>query len=534
MLALLIGSALGLSLTGGCLRQPPPPDLVIINGKEPESLDPAVFTGQGDGRIGLALFEGLTRYDPATGQALPGLAESWQISPDGRHYQFHVRTNAAWSTGEPLTAHDLEYSWRRVIEPMTGCDYAGILFCVTNVEAYLTGRLRDFGQVGFRAVGERTFQVDLIDPTPFFLELCAYPTLAAVPRCSIEVHGDRWLNQRPVPCSGAYELLHWRVNDRVRVRKNRYYWDAANTASEVVDLLSVAHPTTALNLYETGMADVIWDKDAIPSELIDALRGRPDFHTFDYLATYFLRFNVTRAPFHDPRVRRAFALAVDKRSITTRVTRGGERPADHFVPYGLPGYLPGVGPGRDPELARALLQEAGYGGARRFPRVEYLFDQQRDHQKIAVELQQMWRDVLGVEVDLRAVEWKVFLPAQAALEYQICRSSWIGDYNDPNTFLDLFLSENPNNRTGWRSPVYDQLLRRANGEADPARRLAALREAELVLVGSEMPIVPLYFYRGFNLWDPARIDGIQNNLRDEHPLRVIRRKPPGAKRGHDQ
>lgn len=502
-------------------------DLRIINGKDPESLDPAIIVGQADGRVVNSLFEGLTRYNPTNAAPVPAIAEHWDISPDGLIYTFHFRTNALWSTGEPITAEDFVYSWFRVLDPATASDYVGNLFYIKGAEDYHLGNITNRAQVGIRALGPRTLRVELENPTPFFLDLCAFPTQAVVHRETIERYGDKWLNARPLPVSGAYELVYWRLNDRIRVRKNTNYWDAANTGCDLVDFFAVTYQNTALNLYLNGAVDIIWDKDIIPTELIDVLRQRDDFHTFDYLAAYFLRFNVTREPFDDVRVRKALALAIDRNHITERVTRGGERPANFFVPPGIPHYKSPEGLEYNPDLARQLLAEAGFPEGRGFPRFEYLLNSTRDNEKIAVELQAMWKKELGIEASLRAVEWKVYLSDQAARKYDISRSSWIGDYLDPNTFLDLFLSSNPNNRTGWANQRYDSLLREANATLDTARRAELLRQAEAILIREELPIVPLYIYVGMNLFDPQKITGIhnQNNLRDEHPLRAIRKLP---------
>src|SRR5256886_6718426 len=326
-----------LRLAGGA-RSGPTADLVIINGAEPESLDPGLLTGQADGRVALELFEGLTRYDPTNAAPIPGLAESWEISPDGRVYTFHLRPNALWSSGEPITARDFVYSWLRVLNPGTASEYAGALFYLKNGEEYCSGNLKDASQVGVKAMDDHTLRVELKNPTHFFRDLCALQTLRVVPRQAIEKHGDRWLMMRPVPCSGAYELVEWRVNDRIRLRKNPRYWDAKHTRSEIVDLLPCASANTALNLYETGAADVVWDKNLVPVELLDVLLKRPDFHSFSYLGTYFIRFNVTRKPFDDPRVRQALALVIDKRRIVEKFTKGGERAASSYTPPGIPGY----------------------------------------------------------------------------------------------------------------------------------------------------------------------------------------------------
>ena len=514
-------------LLSGC-RPQPAADLVIANGSEPESLDPAIVTAVPDMRITKALFEGLMRLDGRTARPVPGLAERWEASADGRVYTFHLRTNLTWSTGEPITAAEVIYSWRRALDPATAADYAGQLFYIKNAEEFYNGKLQNRSQLGIRALDPFTLQVELNDPLAFFLDLCCFPTLAVVPRSSIEKFGDRWLTTRPLPASGPYELVAWRLNDRVRLQKNPRYWDAAHTRSEVIDLLPTGSPNTALNLYETGVADVVWDKDLAPIELMDVLMRRPDFHKFDFLGTYFYRFNVTRKPLDDPRVRRAFALATDKQRIIRKLTFGGEKAADHFVPDGVAGYTSPDGLGFDPAQARKLLAEAGFPGGNGFPRLQYTFfsaagGAAKMQGKIAIELQQMWRSELGVEIDLRQIERKIFYNAQSRLDYDISASSWVGDYNDANTFLDLYMSESGNNRTGWKNARYDGLIRQANRQTDRQRRAALFREAEALLVSQEAPIVPLYFYAGFILFDNSKVAGISPNLLDEHPLQDIYR-----------
>lgn len=484
------------------------------------------MTGQADLRVGGAVFEGLVRYDAAMADPEPGLAERWEVSSDGRTYTFHLRPGVSWSTGEAIVAEDFAWSWRRLLEPTNGCEYAAILFYVRNGEAWNTGRLQDPAQLGFRALDATRFEVELVRPTPFFLDLCALPTLAVVPRRAIESGGDRWLLTPPVPASGAYQIESWRINDRIRLRRNPRYWDAARTRMEVVDLLPCNNANTALNLFTTRAADIVWDKNLVPADLLDVLVGRADFHTFPVLSSYFLRFNVTRKPFDDVRVRQAFARALDRDRIVRKVTRGGEVPATALTPPIIAGYTPPEGLPLDPVEARRLLAEAGYPEGRGFPEVQYLFDTTtRLQEQIAVELRAMWQDTLGVRVGLRKLEWKTYLAAQRALDYDLCRSSWIGDYSDPNTFLDLFLSGNGNNRTGWKSARFDALLDQANGEPDRRRRFEWLREAETLLVRDEAPIAPVFVYTGMESYDPARIGGISGNPRAEHPVRAIFRRP---------
>jgi len=517
-------------LFNGCLGGGERPDLIIINGREPDSIDPALILGQADGRVAQTIFEGLTRYNPRDSSAEPGLADRWEISEDSRVYTFHIRANAKWSNGDPITAHDFVYSWMRVIDPSTGSDYAGNLYYIRGAEAFNNGESKDPNSVGIRALDDKKLRVELVNPTPFFLELCAYATQAIVHKATVEKFGDRWLNSKNAPCSGAYQLVYWRLHDRIRVRKNTNYWDAANTQLNVVDFLPVSLASTALNLYETGEADVIWDKDLVPSEIMDAVKNRPDFHTSSLFASYFYRCNTTRKPFDDARVRKAFGMAVDRKRIVEKITRGGEKPASFIVPLGLTNYTSPEGLQYDPEGARKLLAEAGFPNGQGIPRIEYTFRSSRDDEKIAVELKDMWKRELNVDVGLRGVEHSVWLQLQGKLQYDLIRSSWVGDYSDPNTFLgDLFMSNSPNNRTGWKNPAYDALIRRANSLADVKQRAELLKQAEKILVADEAPIVPLYIYNGFSFWDPQKITGIYPNIRDEHPVHAIRRLAP---RGH--
>ena len=252
LLLLVFGGSL--LLVDGCTRNEPRADLVIVNGAEPESLDPAIITGQPDMRVVIALFEGLTRLNPTNALPIPGLAERWDISPDGRVYTFHMRTNLVWSTGEPITADDVIYSWLRALNPVTASEYSGQLYYLKNGEEYNTGKITDPSLVGCKAPDRYTVRAELKNPTAFFLDLCAFPTLSVVPRWTIEKYGDRWLSARPLPSSGPYELVTWRVNDKIRVRKNERYWDAAGTKLGLVDYLPVVSAPVALNLYETGAA----------------------------------------------------------------------------------------------------------------------------------------------------------------------------------------------------------------------------------------------------------------------------------------
>ena len=499
------------------------PDLVFINGAEPETLDPALITGQPEGRLVNALFEGLLRFD-RHGRSVPGVASSWEISPDRLTYTFHLRPDARWSDGRPVRAGDFLSSWRRTLEPATASAYSYQLFAVKGAEEFAVGKSSDFSTVGAKALDERTLLVNLRQPTPYFLDLCAFPTLFPVRTDLIAKYGDDWVKPGKIVGNGAFLLKAWRINDSVELVRNPLYWDAAHVSLRSVQALPISKANVAYNFYAAGQADLIMDKGLAPPSLLDALKERPDFHAAPFLGTYFLRFNCAKGPFTDVRVRKAFSLALDRGRVTTKITRAGETEALSFVPPGIAGYQAPPGLSENADEARRLLAEAGYPGGEGFPLTSYLYSEGELNEGVAIELQSMWKEVLGVTVQLARQEWKVYLNSLGSLDFGIARSSWVGDYPDPNTFLDLFLTVSGNNRTGWSNPVYDGLIRDAAAEPDPARRFAVMRKAEEFLVREQAPIAPLFFYVGIQLYDGNRLGGIEANVLDEHPIREIYRK----------
>ena len=516
---------LGMALSG-CGRGLDRAELVFINGAEPELLDPALITAQATSRVAYALFEGLVIFDQEA-KVQPGVAMGWEVSNGGRAYTFHLRPNACWSNGEPVTSADFVYAWRRALLPETGAEYASQFYPITNAEAFNTGKIADFNEVGVAAPDAHTLEVRLTHPTPYFLDLCAFSTFLPVHRATVEAHADWASKPAHFMGNGPYLLKEWRLFDRVRLVKNTRFWNASEVALETIDVLPAARPNTAFNLYATGAADLMLDKGLAPTPLLGELRKRPDFHSDPFLATYFVRFNAKRAPFSDNRVRRAISLALDRRALVEKITRGGEPPAESFVPPGTGGYKPPAGAQRDPEAARRLLAEAGFPGGAGFPVVRYLYKGDSDLDRdIAVEIQGALQRELGIQMLLQPQEWTVYLALQGALDYDLCRSSWVADYNDPNTFLNMFVTGDGNNRTGWGNAVYDSLIAAAAAEPEPARRFEYFQKAERILVTDEAAVCPLYFYVGIQFYDATRLGGLSPNLLDEHPLRFLRWKRP--------
>ena len=502
-------------------------DLVFLNGAEPETLDPALITGQPEGRIATALFEGLTAFDAAA-HPQPGVAEKWEISKDGRVYTFHLRHNAKWSNGDPVTAKDFVASWKRTLAPETASEYSYQLYYLKNGKAFNEGTLKDFAEVGVRVIDDFTLVVTLENPTPFFIDLCAFSTLLPVHIPTVEREGDQWIKPGKIVSNGPYRLESWRINDRIRLVKDSNYWDRDHVSMQTIDVLPISKANTAYNFYASGIADLMIDKGLVPTPLLNDLRKRPDFHSAPFLGTYFLRFNCSphssghaRNPFSDARVRKAVSLVIDKPLLVEKISRAGEVPASSLVPPGTAGYQPPQGLSRDVAQAQRLMAEAGYPGGKDFPQVTYLYSEGELNEGLAVELQGMLKHDLGANINLLRQEWKVYLRSMSSLDYDLCRASWVGDYRDPNTFLDMFVLNGGNNQTGWSSPEYDRLIDAAAREADPQKRFDQFRKAEHLLISDEVPICPLFFYVGVQFYDGSKLGGIEANLLDEHPLKAM-------------
>lgn len=510
-----------LLILAGCDGRSKRADLVFIQSAEPESIDPALVSDQVSIRIATSLFEGLCRTNE-DGRAEPGMAERWESSPDARRYTFHLREGIRWSNGDAVTAADFLNSWKRVLEPSTASEYASQLYVVKNARAYNEGTLKDFSQVGVQAPDARTLLVELENPTPYFIDLCAFVTLAPVHLPTLEKHGSAWFKPDRIVSNGAYRLKEWKIDDRILLEANPSYWDAAKVRMKTVEVRPASDPNTALNYFHTGICDLMMDKGMVPPTLTQKLKSQSYFHTDPFLGTWFIRFNVTRPPFNDARVRKAFALAIDKRRITEKITNLGEPVAQGLVPPGTGQNYPGItGMPQHFDEARRLLAEAGYPGGKGFPTVDYLYIPLAVERNIAIELQAMWREALGVNISLSKQEQKTWLASMSELAYQMTRSSWVGDYNDPNTFLEMFVTGNGNNRTGWSSSAYDDLIRQAAAEPDASRRNTILQNAEKHLIESECPILPVYHYVGVQFYHAEKLGGVKANLIDDHPFRCM-------------
>jgi oligopeptide transport system substrate-binding protein len=315
--------------------------------------------------------------------------------------------------------------------------------------------------------------------------------------------------------NGPYTLKEWRLNDYILVEANPYYWRPVPVHR--IKVLPTNSPTAVFNLFYSRKSDLVLDTRSIPSTLVKDIKDQPYFHATPFGATSFMRFNVKRKPFDDVRVRKALALALDKQDIVTKITRCNEPIANTLVPPGNAGYVPPTGLTYNVEEARQLLAEAGYPGGKGFPEVNMLYALRGSSQQVAEEMQALWSRDLGItSIHLRGQEWKVYLNTQQLIDFDLALGAWIGDYNDPQTFIDMFVTDGGNNQTGWGDPQYDAMLTQSENTADPAARMKILHDMEKILVEDQVPIVPVYFWVGMSLYYPDKVGGFEPNFVDDH------------------
>ncbi len=490
--------------------------LLVGNGAEPSDLDPHIITGIPERDIVNTLFEGLVRLDPRDLHPQPGVAESWEVSPDGRVYTFHLRGDARWSNGEPVTAEDFLASFQRILTPALASENADQLYYVAGAEDFNKGRLADFSQVGFKAPDRSTLQITLQNPTPFFPALLSDRSWLPVPMAvlkrfgGVTRRGTPWTRPGNLVGNGPFVLREWKPNQYVFVARSPTYWDRQHVKLAGIRFVPIEQPEPEEAAFRAG---ALHKTETLPiPKIAEYRRTQPDLlHVTPLSGVYFYSINVHRPPFTDVRVRRALALAVDRDALVREVTRGGQKPAFNFTPDGIGGYVCQTHFGYDPAGARRLLAEAGYPDGRGFPKVSLLYNTLDSHQVIAEAIQQMWKRNLNIEVGLYNQEWKVYLDSMHLRNYQICRAGLVVDPYDPSLYLRTFTTGYGYNDTGWSNPEYDRLVARAATLPAGAERLACFQQAEAILL-RDMPIIPLYFYAQHYLLQPDVRDWSDNLL----------------------
>ncbi|MEK6806905.1 MAG: peptide ABC transporter substrate-binding protein [Pseudomonadota bacterium] len=487
------------------------------NGAEPNSLDPHKSEAVSDSNILRDLYEGLTGLSPR-GEVIPAAAERWQTSADGLTWTFFLRPQARWSNGDPLTAGDFVAGMRRCVAPTTGSGYAMMLSPWLNAGKIIAGKMPP-EMLGVEALDAQTLRIHLKAPTPYLPGLLTHHTTYPIHQPSLKLYGAGFARPGKLIGNGAYQLAEWGVQSHIKLTRNPHYWNNAATRIDTVLFYPTEDIDSELKRYRAGELDVTYD---VPQSRAPQLRAelKGELRAAPYLGTWYLGFNLTRAPFRDnPKLRRALNLVVDRELIVERVMNGFAIPAYSWVPPGVANYTPQtpdwVAWPRAQRLAEArrLYADAGYSSERPLE-VEIHYNTQRDNKRIATVIAAMWKQTLGVRVRMVNLEFKVLKSMLRQRLTQVFRWGWIGDFNDASSFADLLQTANGQNMTAYSDADYDALVSQAGVEADPFKRRALLEQAERRML-EQTPLIPIYFYTSTHLVKP-HVQGWEDNLLDYH------------------
>ena len=494
---------------------------VTVNfASEPMTMDPALNSTVDGGVMANHLFEGLMKWQDTGEEAdgsdgtvdnaelTYGQAESYDKveNEDGTvTYTFHLRDGIKWSDGKDVTAGDFEYSWKRLVDPATAADYSYMLDSVVNANEIIAGE-KDASELAAKAIDDKTFEVTITTDVPYFEEICAFPATMPVRQDIIEEKGDQWtFDPSTYISNGSYKLTEWTHNSQIVMAKNENYYDYENLGPDTITFKLMDDANAMLSGFKSGELDFIQDA---PQAELPSLIASGDMKILNYLGTYYVCFQTQKAPFDNPKVREAFTLAVDRTYIVDKVTQSGQVEAGGYVPSGIADadggdfraeggdyYKPtDADYEANCEKARQLLAEAGYPNGEGFPVVEYLYNTSDAHKAVAEALQNMWEQELGVTVTLNNQEWAAFLQTRKNGDYSIARNGWISDYNDPISFLDMWMTGGGNNDAQYANPEYDNIIKQAKATSDATERMKLLHQAEDILVGQDYVVNPLYFY----------------------------------------
>lgn len=479
--------------------------LVRNNGSEVQSLDPHKIEGVPESNVSRDLFEGLLISD-VEGHPSPGVAEKWE-NKDFKVWTFHLRKNAKWSDGTPVTAHDFVYSWQRLANPNTASPYASYLQYghIANIDDIIAGK-KPATDLGVKAIDDNTFEVTLSEPVPYFYKLLVHPSVSPVPKAAVEKFGEKWTQPANIVTNGAYKLKNWVVNERSVLERNTQYWDNDKTVINQVTYLPISSEVTDVNRYRSGEIDMTYNN--MPIELFQKLKKEiPNEVRVDpYLCTYYYEINNQKAPFNDVRVRTALKLAMDRDIIVNKVKNQGDLPAYSYTPP----YTDGAklvepewftwSQEKRNEEAKKLLAEAGYTADKPLT-FDLLYNTSDLHKKLAIAVASIWKKNLGANVKLENQEWKTFLDTRHQGTFDVARAGWCADYNEPTSFLNTMLSDSSNNTAHYKSPEFDKLIADTLKVTDEAQRTELYAKAEQQL-DKDSAIVPLYYYVNARLVKP--------------------------------
>ncbi|MEJ1158185.1 peptide ABC transporter substrate-binding protein [Prosthecomicrobium sp. N25] len=494
------------------------------NSGEPETLDPHKTSTVAEGDILRDVYEGLVAYS-AKAEVIPGAAESWTVSPDGLTYTFKIRANAAWSNGDPVKASDFAFSFRRLMDPATGAKYATVLYCLKNAEKINKGQMKP-EELGVKAVDDRTLEVTLESPTPYFIQLLTHTTGLPVHPGSVAKFGKDFVKAENFVSNGAYVPKEVVPASHIRLERNPKFHDAANVKIDAVVFYPTEDRSAALRRFQAGE---LHSNNDVPADQVDFIKKTfgKQFRTAPYLGTYYFAFNTTKGPLGDARVRQALSMVVDREFLADQIWGGTMLPGYSFVPPGVANYEGGpayatwkdMAPLDREEAALKLMKEAGYGPAKPI-KLEIRYNTSENHKKTSVALAEMWKP-LGVEVTYVNTDLKThYAHLRDGGDFDIARAGWIADYSDPQNFLFLVESDNAGfNYARYKNPEYDGLMKKAAAETDLVKRAAVLKQAETIFM-RDLPFVPLLYYASKNLVSD-KLAGWEDNTRDAHPTRFL-------------
>jgi ABC-type oligopeptide transport system, periplasmic component len=504
VLAVMLSLLMLSTALAGCSGTKTPSDqggkksIVFNLGTDPGSIDPAINDAIDGNDVITANFEGLTRIDE-NNNVVAGVASDWKVSDDKLTYTFNLRKDAKWSDGQPVKATDFEYAWKRALDKNLAAAYAMFLTdYVKNAAEYYAGKAK-WEDVGIKVKSDSQIEVTLKNPTPYFLQLVAQAVYMPLRKDAVEKDAKNWTQDGSTYLgNGPFQMVKWTHNDSITWKKNTNYWNAKNVYLDSMTFVMVNDQTSALTAWDGNEIDIIENP---PSSEIPKLIADKKLALYPYLSTIFVYFNTSKKELSDVRVRKALMLSIDREAIVKNVTKAGEKPAYSFValgmkePDGKTEFKDKSGDlfKKDVAQAKQLLADAGYPDGKGFPEVVYLYNTSDLNKGIAETLQEQWRTNLGVNIKIENIEWKVFLDRRRKQhDYMAARGSWVGDYSDPMTFLDMFRTTSPFNDTVYKNPEYDKLIEQATVETDVNKRSTILHQAEKMLIDDAV-VCPIFF-----------------------------------------
>ena len=498
--------------------------LLVGIGPDPEGLDPQCVSGVTEQNVLRSLFEGLVKPDPKTSEPCPGVATSWTISENGLVYRFSLRTDARWSNGDALTANDFVFSFQRLLTQEIGSPSAHSFFFIKNAQAFYNKKI-PFEQVGVKALNDNALEIELEHPTSFFLSLLMMPAAYPLHRATLKAHnGDftrdpAWTQSQHFVSNGAFKLKHWHAGKNIEVVKNEHYWNKDHVALSGIKFLPISDVATEERAFRSGQLHIT---EIVPYTKIRAYHEQPHspLRIHPYLGTFYYIFNTKEKPLDDVRVRKALNLALHRDELMgCDLFQIKHKSTFQLVPEGCQNFHCTQPIRENADEARRLLAEAGFPNGKNFPRLTLIFNTAEGQTYLASAIQEMWKKELNIDIELMNVEWKVYLQRRREKAFEIARGGWVGDYNDPTTFLDLWRQNNPNNFTYWHNEEFEEYLHKASEEIDAQKRIHYLEQAEALLL-KEYPLLPIHASATSHLVE-SHVQGWYSNLLDWHPYDCI-------------